>query len=457
MNPEIEKPLLAREDGASPSPGVRGQQIAAQLGVAIPEMGWSVCEPLFMPLLLILEVPHYLLSICWLISPITGLIFQPVVGALSDRYGRKPFILLLGFLAALGLVITPMCTMMANKSLAGVLAIACFGLADMSHDLLVTPTRAQINDVFSADEAEWRSGFAGGLGKFFAMLCSAFLPSTTAFWAVAVAVALSTSAQLFVPSKVEEGIESHDKPNVPEGDLKQHSQGQVVIDESGPVPVASSGEVASGSFPAGFWQLWIMQFAGWLSLCTWLFYFTSVWAAKSGAVPGTPESQRAVQQGTLLLLAGSVVFMAVGAMLPKLSGPHSVLCCVREEVSMASALALLTVTLLSLCYTGPEIDALSALLVIGPGHAAYQLVANVPYAWLERQPEFDAASRGWLTGCFNGSLSAAQMFVAVLGGPIVDAYGCLSAAYAAAAGINILVLLALGAGYGVTALLGSSQ
>ena len=52
--------------------------------------------------------------------------------------------------------------------------------------MLVTPTRAQMNDVFDPDTAESRSAVIGGIAKTFAMLCAILLPRAGAFLAVAV-------------------------------------------------------------------------------------------------------------------------------------------------------------------------------------------------------------------------------------------------------------------------------
>ena len=75
---------------------------------------------------------------------------------------------------------------------------------------------------------------------------------------------------------------------------------------------------------------------------------------------------------------------------------------------------------------------------------AYQVLANAPFAWLERQPSFDAEARGLLTGIFNASLATSQAATALLSGPIVASFnGKLWTALAAVAMVDLVVLTAV--------------
>lgn len=403
--------------GSRPRPPF-SQRLAAQLAVAMPELGWSVCEPLFMPLLLELEVPDSLLAVCWVISPAAGLVLQPCVGTLSDKYGRRPFILLFGLMAVVGLTVTPLLAELASKAIARPLAIVAFGLADVSHDMLVTPTRAQMNDVFDPDTAESRSAVVGGIAKTFAMLCAILLPRAGAFLTVAVVAFFSTTAQLFWrPEKAALAI--------------QDSLAEVQRED------AASERVRT--YPAGFWQLWLFQCAGWLSVCTWSFYFTSVWAEIKGARSSkNPGFEPAVREATGYLLLGSFVFLGAGGALSRLSN----LC--TEWASLFASVLVMMLTLMVLCmaHLNSMLHWLAAALVVFGMPVAYQILANTPFKWLESQPGFDETQRGWLTGIFNTTLAVAQAFTAVLSGPIVAAAGGrLWAAYAAAFLFDVLVLV----------------
>ncbi|CAE7733248.1 Fmn2 [Symbiodinium sp. KB8] len=295
---------------------------------------------------------------------------------------------------------------------------AALSFAEIRHDMLVTPTRAQMNDVFDPDTAESRSAVVGGIAKTFAMLCAILLPRAGAFLTVAVVAFFSTTAQLFWrPEKAALAI--------------QDSLAEVQRED------AASERVRT--YPAGFWQLWLLQCAGWLSVCTWSFYFTSVWAEIKGARSSkNPGFEPAVREATGYLLLGSFVFLGAGGALSRLSN----LC--TEWASLFASVLVMMLTLMVLCmaHLNSMLHWLAAALVVFGMPVAYQILANTPFKWLESQPGFDETQRGWLTGIFNTTLAVAQAFTAVLSGPIVAAAGGrLWAAYAAAFLFDVLVLV----------------
>eukprot|EP00438_Fugacium_kawagutii_P025866 Skav233676 [mRNA] locus=scaffold1927:43400:46505:- [translate_table: standard] len=339
-----------REDAPRRSASL-SEKVAAQLAVSMPELGWSVCEPLFMPLLLELKA---------------------------------------------------------------------------SHDMLVTPTRAQMNDIFPPDEAESRSATVAGLAKILAILCAMLLSRTAAFLVVATMAAGATLAQLVA------------RPG------KQRSARQVSftsLDEGYFCPSGLSNMWQITKKHPGFWEMWMLQFAGWLSVCTWSFYFSSVWADIQGTQPGTAAFDDAVHQATQWLLYGSIVFLASGTILPYLSGPASL--CRGEWTGMFVAVWMMTLTLFLLCLAkiAAWLKWLAVVFVCLAMPIAYQVLANAPFAWLERQPAFDAENRGLLTGIFNAALATSQAATALLSGPIVASFNGQLWTALAAAGIVDLVIL----------------
>lgn len=428
---------MSRELSSSLVPNARWKscfsRIKADLAVAMPELGWSVCEPLFMPILLDLQVPDVLLASCWLISPAISFLLQPCVGSMSDRLGRRPFIIAFGFSAVLGLMMTPLAATLLPPAFAAPTAVAAFGLADVSHDMLATPTRAQMNDIVGPDEAERRSAAAGGIGKVFALICAMFLSSSSAFCVVGLVMALATIAQLAPSPVTAEAVACA-------ADTTQaRNEGSSLAEHEARV-----------HYPEGFWAMWILQFACWLSVCTWSFYFTSVWAELQGMEPGTSNFQKSVQSATRLLLIGSFAFLGSAPLLPRLSGPSGL---VKSEIScLMISLLVMMVTLLSLSQESMMFISavisrqtqfiIATVLVTLCFPVAYQVLANVPFAWLERQPNFDSVHRGRLTGTFNASLAVAQALTALVSGPVVASFGGqLSAAYLAVAGVDAAVLV----------------
>mmetsp|Transcript_8978 Transcript_8978/g.31776 ORF Transcript_8978/g.31776 Transcript_8978/m.31776 type:complete len:258 (+) Transcript_8978:480-1253(+) len=167
--------------------------------------------------------------------------------------------------------------------------------------------------------------------------------------------------------------------------------------------------------PAGFFVVAALQFAGWLSVMIYSFYFTSAWAQELGTEPGSPEFSKAVRSATLLLIAGSLWFTTAGALLPRF-----VRLCGGEEEALIVALILLAITLGTFT---PHLKVLSSFCAVIVFPTAYQVVARVPYTWIERQPSFDEADRGRLTGRLTVALSASQIVVSLSGGPVAAATG----------------------------------
>uniref|UniRef100_A0A7S1SF96 ADP,ATP carrier protein n=1 Tax=Alexandrium catenella TaxID=2925 RepID=A0A7S1SF96_ALECA len=271
-----------------------------------------------------------------------------------------------------------------------------------------------MNDVFDAEAGERRAAVAAAVGKLLGQLCATFLHSTAAFLTTAGLVAAATAAQLMAPS---------DRPHAAAGACGAGEQ------DAAPPPVTRGA-------PAGFAVIWMLQFAGWVSLCTFSFYFTSVWSEQAGFSPGTPEFDKEVRVACGLLMANAVVFLLAGVFLPAITRT-----CGGELPATAIGVLVLALVLLSFGWT-PRPCAAVATLVAMP--VAYQVVTNAPFAWLERQPDFAEAERGRLTGWLNASLAVAQMLTAVATGPLVAVTGGqLVVAFHAVAALDVAVVLAL--------------
>eukprot|EP00929_Paragymnodinium_shiwhaense_P074511 TRINITY_DN38149_c0_g1_i1.p1 TRINITY_DN38149_c0_g1~~TRINITY_DN38149_c0_g1_i1.p1 ORF type:complete len:470 (-),score=67.57 TRINITY_DN38149_c0_g1_i1:192-1601(-) len=409
------------------SPGSqRRARIAAQIAVAMPELGWSVSEALMMPLLLKLKAPDQFIALVWLVSPVVGSFLHPLIGSLSDRYGRRPFVVAFSALAAVGLAAVPRCASAFSGTTAQLVTCFAFGLTDLSHDILVTPTRAAMNDLFEPEVSEKRCAIAGGVGKLVALVIAVAAPSDTAFLAVAIVMAVASALQFTT------GRASGVNCNLSDGRSNGTEEG-----ESTPVSLAKT--------PQGFWMLWLCSCAGWLSINTYSFYFTSVWAEGSGAKRGSADFEYEVHIATQLLIANGVMFLVAGYLIA------AVVSCLRGELAAVNfAQGLLAFALASFRLL-PRLVAAGCVVLLVP--MAYQIVANSPFAWLERQPGFDERQRGRLTGWMNSSLSVAQAITAVGSGPIVAAAGDhLVAALLFAASANVLCLVAFAAWCGITAL-----
>jgi hypothetical protein len=319
-----------------------------------------------------------------------------------------------GLLAAVGLVLTPMCTRLP-QGVAIPAAIVAFGMTDVGHDVLLTPSRTAMNDAFDTKTSEQRCAVLSGFAKLLSLTLASVLPDELAFWIVAAIMVGAVMVQIITPNVVTEACQAEK---------------------------AADGQ---GTVPVGFQLVWILQTTGWITMCIFSFYFTSIWAQCVGTTPGAPAFSEAVQFASSLLLAQAVVFICAGFVLPRV-----VHFCGGELIAIPVALLMYAGTMVlffvaSLYENLPWILGIAAALTVVVLPMAYQIIVNAPIAWLEQQPSFDGSERGRLTGWMNASLPVGQCIVAVGSGPLVEAAGGqLVMTFLVVAILNILVVLTAG-------------
>jgi len=393
------------------------RRAVALVAAGLPELGWSVSEALLVPLLKDLNAPSYLLTIAWVCSPCAGFGLQPLVGALSDRFGARRCIAVLGFVSAGGLLGIPLCGYTLSGIVGAWATLIAFGITDTGHDLLVTPTRTAINEVFDPEASEKGCAIALGVGQLLGQFCAIVCPMQYAFAVVASLLVATTLAQLGLPDPPAVSQQSMTcRADIPES----NKNGQVV---------------PKFDFPQGFVLIWMLYFAGWLSICGFSFFITGLWAELCGAKPRTAEFHYAVTEGTALCMAGGIMYTLVGYILPQ------IVCLCRGEVStMILSLAAFAVVLVG-CGTFDRVVNMVTIVLLQP--VASVVVQNAPFAWLERQPGFSEDERGRLTGYLNTALAAAQLLIAIVGSPLVAAFnGRLMPVFYAVAVADLVVVLA---------------
>jgi hypothetical protein len=288
-----------------------------------------------------------------------------------------------------------------------ILTIAFFGLTDVSHDMLVTPTRSAMNDVFDAESSERWCAISSGIGQLLGRVTAAMLPSRYAFFVTAVVMAMGTAVQFTARGN-------------PSGAL---------------LDAATSPEPVRHHMPAGFIMIWMLQCVGWFTICNFVFYFTSVWAEQTGTLPGTTDFNEAIRMASVLLLGSSATFIATGFILPRIVRvfQNEMNACIFALFVFAAVLFLFGRVASPTC--------IGAGVVFG-FPLAYQIIVNSPFAWLENQPDFEDAVRGRLTGWLNTSLAFAQAASSLISGPAVAmAGGRLTFVYELTAVVDVVVAL----------------
>ena len=140
---------------------------------AAVQIGWYVGEALLLPYLLSLGVKVSTANFVFLINPIFGLFLQPICGYVSDHCRvslgkRTPFLLLFHCGSIFGLSIVAWSESIAQLLTSGaalddqgrastvlvVIIFLGFGIMDMSHDLLLMPARALLNDCVPDEQVD---------------------------------------------------------------------------------------------------------------------------------------------------------------------------------------------------------------------------------------------------------------------------------------------------------------
>jgi maltose/moltooligosaccharide transporter len=356
------------------------------------------------------EVP-----LLWLAAPVTGLVVQPIVGALSDRtWGRlgrrRPYFLAGAILASIALFFMP--TSSALWMAAGLLWIL-----DASINVSMEPFRA-----FVADKLDARQRTAGFVLQSFFIGVGASLANALPFLLSWLGVSGSTASGIPLSVKYSFQIgalvflfavlwtvmsSSEHPPEDMEAwqrERRAHSGARHIFREIG---------AAVREMPLTMKQLAVVQVFTWLGLfCMWLFFVPATARHVFGATD--PQSElyvRGIEWGGFAFAFYSITCFIVALALPRLAALTS-----RKMVHAAAltcgGLGLLSVFLIHDRY-------LLLLSMVGVG-IAWAAILSMPYAILSTA--LPAQRMGVYMGVFNFFIVIPEILVAVSFGPLIRTF-----------------------------------
>ncbi|KAJ3266525.1 hypothetical protein HDU77_000626 [Chytriomyces hyalinus] len=286
--------------------------------------------------LMSLGVSKPVLALVWLAGPLSGLLVQPLVGALSDaslsRYGRRrPFILV----GVLGICASVLAIAFAPGSFAIPVTVAAFYTLDFSLNTAMAASRALVVDVtpvhLQASTNSWASGMQG-LGTVFGYFAG-FVDLTQLFGTVdsgdtvgqlrilgviTCAVLVFTTAVTFfsaVETPLKNPIEVSEEEEEDEAEGTLENVSSPTLSKSCWTPFQ---DILTGytHLPRRIYRVCVIQFWAWLSWFPFCFYASS-WVASKHT---NPESEASVRAGSFSLLCNAIVSLGTMVLAPSLTG-----------------------------------------------------------------------------------------------------------------------------------------
>jgi maltose/moltooligosaccharide transporter len=353
------------------------------------------------------EVP-----LLWLAAPVTGLVVQPIVGALSDRtWGRlgrrRPYFLTGAILASIALFWMPMSTTLW-------MAAALLWILDASINISMEPFRAFVADKLHASQRT--AGFV--MQSFFigigASLANA-LPlvfrwagvtgSTESGIPLSVKYSFQVGAAVFLLAVLWTVVTTKEFPPEDAAALDRARRGRGGLG-------ALFSEIGSSirDMPATMRQLAVVQVFTWLGLfCMWLFFVPATARHVFGATdPQSDLYTRGVEWGGFVFAFYSITCFVVALALPRFAAATSRKT-VHATALLCGAAGLLSVFLIHDRY-------LLILSMVGVG-IAWASILSMPYAILSTA--IPADRMGVYMGVFNFFIVIPEIVAALAFGPLI--------------------------------------
>jgi maltose/moltooligosaccharide transporter len=348
----------------------------------------------------------------WLAAPVTGLLVQPIVGALSDRtWGplgrRRPYFLTGAILASIALFFMP--TSSALWMAAGLLWIL-----DASINISMEPFRAFVAD--KLDVSQRTAGFV--MQSFFigvgASMANA-LPlvfswlgvhgSTPSGVPLSVKYSFQVGAVVFLATVLWTVATTSEFPPEDPAAFERARRGR-----RGLGPLFAEIWESIQEMPATMRQLAVVQLFTWLGLfCMWLFFVPATARHVFGATdPQSPAYTQGIEWGGFAFAFYSITCFIVALALPKLAAVTS-----RKAVH-AGALVCGAVGLLSVYLIHDRYLLIASMVGVG---IAWASILSMPYAILSTA--LPAHRMGVYMGVFNFFIVIPEIIASLAFGPLI--------------------------------------
>jgi maltose/moltooligosaccharide transporter len=332
--------------------------------------------------------------ILWLAAPLTGLLVQPVIGALSDRtWGplgrRRPYFLVGAILASIALFFMP-----TSRTLW--MAAGLLWILDASINVSMEPFRAFVAD--KLDVSQRTAGFVMqsffiGVGQTLANVLPYVLRrmgvsgNTASGIPLTVKYSFQAGAVVFLLCVLWTVFTTTEFPPEDMAAFDRAKRGRGGIG-------ALFGEIGASirEMPRTMRQLAVVQFFTWLGLfCMWMFFGPAIARHVFGATTaGSEQYARGTEWGGVAFAVYSVTCFAVAFVLPRLAAASS-----RKTTH---AIALVCGAIGLLCVPLIHDRYLLLLTMVGVG-IAWASILSMPYAILSGA--LPAARMGVYMGVFN--------------------------------------------------------
>jgi maltose/moltooligosaccharide transporter len=353
------------------------------------------------------EVP-----LLWLAAPMTGLLVQPIVGALSDRtWGRlgrrRPYFLVGAILASIALFIMPTSTTLW-------MAASLLWVLDASINISMEPFRAFVADKLNASQRTAgfvMQSFFIGVGASlanalpFALSWLGVEGSTASGIPLSVKYSFQIGAAVFLAAVLWTVFTTSEFPPEDPAAFDRARRGKHGLR-------ALVGDIVTSirDMPPTMRQLAVVQVLTWLGLfCMWLFFVPATARHVFGATDvQSPLYTQGIEWGGLVFAFYSVTCFLVALALPTLAARTS-----RKTVHagalICGALGLLSVYLIHDRY-------LLILSMVGVG-IAWASILSMPYAILSTA--LPPARMGVYMGVFNFFIVIPEIIAALGFGPLI--------------------------------------